>query len=85
MKTKKKNLVQIIRSNPGCVAVIDNDFWYLLKARPSNWDDMTRQQQYEWRETAELATADGYGHGGCYGGDILQALAEIAGIKIESI
>jgi hypothetical protein len=27
----------------------------------------------------------GYGSGNCYGGDILQALAKIVGVKIESV
>lgn len=27
----------------------------------------------------------GYGSGNCYGGDILQALAKIVGVKVESV
>lgn len=87
----KKNLVEIIKANPGCVATIDNDSWVLHKAKPEtmpeDWD--------EWYEANQLAddsdTFDpplgdgGYGSGNCYGGDILQALAIIAGVKIESV
>ena len=29
--SKKKDLVQIIRENPGCIAVIDNDCWWLWR------------------------------------------------------
>lgn len=73
-----KNLVEIIKANPGCIAVVDNDCWSLYAAD----------------HEAVLVTSDddlvplgdgGYGSGNCYGGDILQALAAIVGIKVESV
>jgi hypothetical protein len=95
MKTKKKkDLVQIIRDNPGCIAEIDNDCWTLRKntPEPEGFDDWDWKKIDEWREAQVLATSgdvvhigDGYGSGSCYGGDILQALAVIVGIKIESV
>lgn len=82
---KKKDLVQIIRDNPGATAVIDNDWWGLYKRPPSEVED---------DESNELITCDddfkplgdgGYGSGCTYGGDILQALAVIVGLKVESV
>lgn len=112
MARKTKDLVQIIRDNPGCVAVIDNDYWWLYKVSPSenpfdednyeDWDDFTEKEKVKvwndgekWEKENELASSDdtfkprlgdgGYGSGHCYGGDILQALAVIVGIKVESV
>lgn len=87
----KKNLVEIIKANPGCKAVVDNDQWHLYRAMPNpppdDWD--------EWYDENELASSDddfdpplgdgGYGSGNSYGGDLLQACAIIAGMKVESV
>ena len=98
-KRKGKDLVKIIRDNPGCVAVIDNDTWSLLR-KPSSHDphknddtDEGYEKSEKWHEANALANDEdiqplgdgGYGSGNCYGGDILQALAIIVGIKIESV
>jgi hypothetical protein len=92
-----KDLVQIIRNNPGCVAVIDNDCWELLKEDPDttlfDFEAATENECDEWHEANVLVTHDeieplgdgGYGSGNCYGGDILQALAAIVGIKVQSV
>jgi hypothetical protein len=91
-KPKKRNLVEIIRANPGCVAIVDNDCWSLYKKHPSEAPD--DDDGYElWCEQNELVRDDqieplgdgGYGSGNCYGGDILQALAKIVGITVESV
>lgn len=89
-----KDLVQVIKDNPGCVAVIDNDCWSLRKGdkRPDFTDDDWSSEE-AWELTQELASDDdikplgdgGYGSGNCYGGDVLQALAQIVGIKVESV
>lgn len=89
----KKDLVQIIRDNPGCVAFIDNDCWTLLKAPPKPVDDMTDEEYDDWFGGGEIARDGevkvlgdgGYGSGHLYGGDILQALAVIVGIKVGSV
>lgn len=94
--SEPKDLVQIIKDNPGCVAEIDNDCWVLRKNTPypEGWDNWTWEAQDAWHHVQQLATSDddlvlrgngGYGTGGRYGGDILQALAEIVGIKVESV
>ncbi len=36
MEMKMKDLVEIIKANPGAVAVIDNDSWTLWKQHPDN-------------------------------------------------
>lgn len=95
--SKKRDLVQIIRDNPGCVAIIDNDHWDLYRVHPDQnpHDYDENPDVYErWEETNTLCSAGdkfeplgdgGYGSGNCYGGDILQALAKIVGIKVESV
>lgn len=91
-----KDLVEVIKQNPGCVAIVDNDSWTLYRENPygpnsapseDDWDAFSK-----WEEGNELANSgevvvrgSGYGSGHCYGGDILQALAEIVGVKIESV
>lgn len=81
--SKKIDLVKVIRDNPGCIAVIDNDAWWLWR------DDAHRDEE----DGVPLACDGdvkplgdgGYGSGNCYGGDILQALAVIAGVRVESV
>ena len=90
---EKKDLVQVIRDNPGCIATVDNDCWYLHKAPPKPIDDMTDDEYDEWQKNGEIANDSnvkrlgdgGYGSGCIYGGDLLQALAVIVGVKIESV
>ena len=89
----KKDLVKIIKENPGCRVIIDNDCWSLHKPYPENWDEMDEDDREKWESKSSLcndrnvaALGDGgYGSGNCYGGDILQALAIIVGIEIESV
>ena len=95
MANEKKDLVQIIRDNPGCTAVIDNDYWVLLRAPPKPEDEMTEDDwdAFDDDPDTELAQSGdvmelgdgGYGSGHCYGGDLLQALAIIVGIKVRSV
>ena len=87
-----KNLVQIIKDNPGCIATIDNDIWWLRKAPPMPVGDMTEDEYDDWQDDGLLISSDeveaigtGYGSGPLYGGDILQALAIIVGVKVESV
>jgi hypothetical protein len=94
--SKPKDLAQIIRDNLGCIAVIDNDSWVLKRDTPypDDFDNWSGDKQDEWYEAQELASSsdklkpfsnETYQAGNCYGGDILLALAEIVGIKVESV
>ncbi len=87
-----KDLVQIIKDNPDCIVTIDNDSWWLHKAPPKPLENMTETEYDDWRDFGVLARdgeverlGTGYGSGCINGGDILQALALIVGIKIESV
>lgn len=89
-----KDLVQIIRDNPGAVAVIDNDCWWIYREAPENNPHEDYDAQDAWDSANMLVSSDdhigrlgdgGYGSGNCYGGDILQALAVIVGLKVESV
>ena len=89
----KKDLVQLIRDNPGCVAVIDNDCWYLYRESPGDCPHDDGKASDKWHDANELCSHrnikplgdGGYGSGNCYGGDVMQALAQIVGMKIESV
>lgn len=97
--SKPINLIKIIKDNPGCYAQIDNDWWGLYRQPPSENpygdEDGDYDKYEEWEENNRLADSSddfkprlgdgGYGSGHCYGGDILQALAVIVGINIESV
>jgi len=88
-KQKRKDpiaeLAEIIKANPKCIAIVDNDCWDLYKKDPYKGN---RQDD----ESNRLASSDthgentgGYGSGSCYGGDLLQALARLQGITVESV
>ena len=90
----KKNLVQIIKANPGCRAVIDNDDWYLYAPYPKPLNQISQDELEAFLDGPGLLARageieplgdGGYGSGNCYGGDILQALAKIVGITVESV
>lgn len=87
-----KDLVQLIRDNPGAVFTVDNDCWWMKPAPPKPLDDMTDDELDAYDEITLARDGEvmeigdgGYGSGCCYGGDILQALAVIVGVKIESV
>lgn len=86
------NLVETIKANPGCVALVDNDCWQLFKKHPDtfdgeddDYDDWIAENEIANDGSIEPIGDDGYGSGHCYGGDLLQALAAIVGIKVESV
>lgn len=94
MSAKKKDLVRIIRDNPGCCAVIDNDCWRLYRQDPDENPHDEEDEAWDDWDKANLLAADGevkalgdggYGSSNCYGGDILQALAQIVGVKVTSV
>lgn len=87
------DLAELIRANPHCVATVDNDFWWIdrepMDENPYEEDD---DRASGWESENRLISADeiteggyGYGEGSSYGGDILQALAHIVGIKVQSV
>ncbi len=72
-----KNLVNIIKDNPNCLAVIDNDCWFIYS--------LEEEELVSSYDELEPLKGNTYQSNNCYGGAILLALAEIAGIKIESV
>ena len=72
-----KDLVQLIRDNPGATFTVDNDCWWMTAAGGG----------MPIADSADVASLgdDRYGSGHKYGGDILQALAVVCGVKIESV
>ena len=82
-----KNLVKIIRENPNCLAIIDNDSWFIYPLSSPNAYDLGLEEEELVSSYDELEPLKGntYQEDNCYGGAILLALAEIAGINIESV
>ena len=76
---KKIDLVDILKEPKGLIAIIDNDTWHIVHDNDeqdtivSSNDDIVKRGD------------GGYGSGNLYGGDILQALAAIIGLKVESV
>jgi hypothetical protein len=86
-----KDLAELIKQNPGAVFIVDNDCWEMRPAPKKPVHEMTDDEYDDWSETRlafdgdVIPKGEGYGSGCRYGGDILQALAEIVGVKIESV
>ena len=85
-----KDLVKIIEQNTDAVAIVDNDRWTLYAKDPWSFEDEDAAYEDDnilARSEDELEPLGdgGYGSGNCYGGDILQALAKIVGIRVESV
>lgn len=89
-----KDLAKLITENPGAIFTVDNDDWWMMPAPPKPIDDMTDEEHDAWNDISNaIAQAGdvthrgggGYGSGSFYGGDILQALAEIVGVKVGSV
>jgi len=77
-----KDLVELIKANPKAVFTVDNDCWQMHSSRRAlnaGADPIARDG-----EVYRIGDG-GYGSGNCYGGDILQALAIIVGVKVESV
>jgi hypothetical protein len=99
-KKSRGNLVDIIKAELAAgsklCAEIDNDCWTLRREGvPDDFDKWTDEAKEIWHDTQEVINSDdnfeiecdgGYGSGNCYGGDLLQAFAQIIGnIKVESV
>lgn len=79
-KKKQKDLVDVIKANPGCIAVIDNDCWW-IRAKDSDEDD----EPLISSDDPQVIRDYSYGPDSNYGQGILCALADIVGIEIESV
>jgi hypothetical protein len=100
-KKEPRNLVKIIKSELAAGnrlrAEIDNDCWTLHRdvPQPKDFDKWNYEEQDSWRDNNQVICSEdkfdapgdgGYGSGNCYGGDLLQAFAQIIGsIKVESV
>ena len=82
--TKQKALDKI-KETPGCVAVLDNDCWYIQRPKPGNWDEMTEAAQDLWyEEQATLFSSQDVDE--CdYGGGLVEVLALAVGMTCEGV
>jgi hypothetical protein len=76
----KKSLTDLIRENPGAVFVVDNDCWWMHKPKPASEEDIINEEYNDWASNSEIARGDA-----SYGFEILLALAEIVGVKVEMV
>lgn len=88
-----KDLIEIIKANPGCWAEIDNDYWRLYKKIP-HLSGFTQEEINDWWDSACLARSDDefmalpgiiYQADNCYGGTLLKALAAMQGMGLKSV
>lgn len=88
------DLAELIRVNPNAVFTVDNDCWWMDRESydqaPDDDDDPDAYDR--WEKNNRICSSDdmgytgnGYGSGSTYGGDILQALALIVGVTVESV
>ena len=88
-----QELANIIQSNPGCVAIIDNDNWSIYSQRwfAETRDGIDCSKGDEWyydrlKEDERLVDSYDISDGGDrYGYSVLLALALTAGIHIENV
>ena len=82
MADGKIDLIALIRDKKVTHFVIDNDCWsgYASKAA---WEN-SEEPIIEDCEVSPLGDG-GYGSGASYGGDVLQALAAVVGVTVESV
>jgi hypothetical protein len=80
-----EDLAEIIRKNPGCHVVVDNDHWALFDKEEDSETEIPNAVLLADSDDMDFMACDrGYCSGNSYGGDILQALARIQGITVES-
>lgn len=83
-----ETLAQLIVKHKGnCTAFIDNDNWQIMKDAPEGWDGWPEDRQDEWYENeGVIARSSDYPRlGVSYGYGILEALALLAGLKVENV
>ena len=85
--SSKEKLAQLIRENPGATIMIDNDNWQIYRPGPVDYDTWSEDAQMQWDEThSVLAANNNYPElSALYGYGVLEALAIIAGVKIEQV
>lgn len=93
------DLAALVRQNPACIFMVDNDCWWMQREPEDNnpfdgdSEDEDELNQYDnWSinniicESDDIAYySNDYGSGSSHGGDILQALAKIVGVTVESV
>lgn len=88
-----KDLIEIIKANPGCWAEIGDTWWSLYKRMPkligfsqtsidAIWNDAFLANSSE--QLVELPGVI-YQADNCYGGSLLKALAAIQGVGLKSV
>ena len=73
-KKTGKDIVRLILANPGCVAVIDNDEWWIQD-----------ESEEVIISSGEIKRNSKNSRGHLYGRDILDALAAEVGLKVSDV
>ena len=80
-KMTTADLAEWIKNNKNCVFVVDNDCWFAYADK--NEDDFDQEPDISDRDMCSEQM--GYIGTHVYGGDILQAMAFILNVKLESV
>ena len=86
-------LAALIKRYPDAVFTIDNDYWWMdAEPEENNPHDGDSEDEQElgrweaWTARNRVCTSDDVmNSNSVYGGDVLQALAYIVGVQIESV
>ena len=86
-----KKLSGIIKDNPGCTIRIDNDGWeifdqelydkYDFPERDDHWDEIVLADSSDYAH----CWVNGWGDASCYGAAVLEALAYLQKVNVESV
>lgn len=83
----KKNLVKLIQDNPGCVVLMDNDWWRLYSA--AEYAKLENDEAAYWlaHSDDEFEPMEGvtWGNDNLYGQGVLRALAMIVGVRLDCV
>lgn len=79
----RQEALDIIKANPGCIAVLDNDCWSIERPQPAHWDAMSDDEKDIWLEE-EGTLISSLDVDECdYGGGLVEVLALEFGLKCE--
>lgn len=82
--SEKVDLVETIKANPGCVIRVAEDEWWLTRTAAST-EILVDDSNVDREKLGPVTELYGCARGPAYGGDVLQALARIVGVRVESV
>jgi len=81
----KQGALDLIKTTPGCVAMLDNDCWDVQRPKPNNWNEMTEAAQDLWYEEQATLISSRDVDDCDYGGGLVEVLAIEVGMTCEGV